>query len=192
MFSSVETRIALPFITPNKPTGTLLLYLNNELKSIGVDPRAVLQIRKLRGQKRELKKKLSNGEDVKKELEKVSQELKKIEEEEKERAFVKVITIPGEMVIITTVNKPYLELLKPNGIDEKLWKSFLAYVANKYGVTNIERGILEEYEKFMRDKVIEVSKIFGIKIGERWVYDPSKLPKDLAVYFDNGSNKESD
>jgi len=152
---NLDSRLAVPFVTPKRPNGTLLLYLNKELKSIGISPEDVIRYRE--------------GERT---------------EEIKKNSVVQVFLLDDiKKIIIAPYGEPVWNIFRPPGIQKKLWLSFLAYVVNKWGVTKISEGIVEEFRELMKDRVVEVSKVFGIKIGEKWIYDETKLPKDLVDYI---------
>lgn len=165
MASSWEKgRRVLPYLTPNNPEkGRISLYLDGELKELGLDPAAIYEAR-------QQSKLVSLPEDV------------------ESKALVQIIKFPNS-VVITKVGSPLFHLFKPPGVGDKLYNQFVRYVVNKYGVNKIEEGLTKEYEIFMRDRVIDVMKLFGFK-KEVALFDSDDLPENLIDIGSSRADKE--
>ncbi len=105
-----------------------------------------------------------------------------------------------DRIILTPYDK--IAALRPPGIDPELWRSFVSAMVKKYGYEDLDKHIIKEYERFIKDKIyLAVVNIFG---NERWLWkvgDPNKLPPELVnrlpetirnFLFTEASNKNSE
>jgi len=108
-------------------------------------------------------------------------------EEFKKRFSFHVFT--GDSKIVITQGNVF-EAMRPFGVDQDLWRAFIATMIQEYGIEGAVPGIITYLNEAIKRKVYTYLELFGlyVPIGK---FDPSKLdpdvlaklPKDIRNYL---------
>jgi len=102
---------------------------------------------------------------------------KKLSKEELDKFRFRVF-IDGNRIIICKGN--IFEAMRPAGVDEDIWKAFVASIIQDYGIDGAKHGIIAYFNKMLRKRIYTVLDVFGldVPIGK---FDPRKLDPDIVA-----------